>query len=130
MIDIAAAAQIHVNAIHDFMGYVLQRCPQACDQEMESRFNAAIQSFECYEDGKDPDPPEAWEVITEASIGRNYTIAHAFLLQSFVNAVRTLSIRKNDADLRHELEALDTRVKQNFENFFAEPFATIADIER
>jgi hypothetical protein len=123
------AAQVHVDALYELIGYVLERCPQAYDEEMKSRFQGILQSFTCYDEGKDPDLREAWEIVTEASIGRNYRIAHAALLQKFMNAVRAMAIRENHAALQRQVESLDTQMEQNFRNFFAEPFAAAAGAE-
>jgi hypothetical protein len=123
MLDAQQERQTHTDAIFDLIGYVLERCPDSFDGEMQGRFDRLIGSFQravaVETDDNSPDPSD---VINEVHVGRNYLIAHAAILQSFVNATRRIAQDSGHDELKREVEKLDRSVERNFENFFAEPF--------
>ena len=113
--------QSHVDALYELIGYVIERCPGACSDQLEDRFRAILQSFERCREEKSIDPDEPWEAIYGESIGRNYLIAHSLILQKFVNVMRSVPAGESAA-VAKALADFDKQVDRNFENFFAEPF--------
>jgi len=115
-------AQDHIDQLYQLIGYVLERCPHQCDEEMERRFDAILKSFRTYAAATATDaiPPE--ELIGTDELGRNYQTAHAAILQIAMNRIRKASVGGTIAEVEKILTELDGKVERNFEHFFAEPF--------
>ena len=115
--DLPDATQHHEDSIYELMQYLMARCPDYYDQEMEEYVQKVLRSFRDI----NPGPPRPGDLLFVDALGRNYTHCPVFHSAALFNAVAGLARKGETAALTPLLERLWSDMALTYAAFFGEP---------
>ena len=121
-------AQEHENAIYSLVDFLLTRCPDRFDPDMNRHVEAVEVSFRRYHQHRPGDVSQERERIFRDSLGHNYTLAQCSALIAFAHAVTRICENDGNEALRASVEAIWQKLRQSYEWFFRVPFPDQADV--
>jgi hypothetical protein len=121
--DLELMVRNHEKAIFLLVDFLMMRCPDRYDAEMDRHVEAVKESFQqlrvanprlCSELRRD--------MLLTHALGHNYAIAQCSTLLAFAHQVTRLNDQFHFSALDEPIESLWRRVERTFDQFFSSPF--------
>ena len=120
--DFESSAEAHINSIYSWMEYLMARCPDRYDEEMEGYAKRVLDSFEKFRSSiAQGSLLEPIDRASNDALGRNYAIAQCSVLLLFANSISAICRDQNIPLVASLRDKLWSDLERTYSAFFGSP---------